>query len=403
MQSNLSQTELNALSRKPRIIDEIPSSYEKRPDFWKDVDKETWQSPIWQFANRLFEVDAIQRVIDLDTSEIEAIRKTQSIFSTALSPHYAALIRHELGQNCPIRRQAIPSLDELHTNETLLDDPLGERSHAIEKCAVRRYPDRALLYTTHECAMRCRHCTRRQRVGMAESISKADLQNAINAIVQNENIRDVLVSGGDPLTLPNSTLDFIFSQLKKSPHIDVVRLCTRMVCTMPQRFFDDDLLRILEKHAPLYVNTQFNHPFEATREAQEAFKRLRNAGCILGNQSVLLKNINDSADTLEPLFRFLLKNGCRPYYLFLCDVAQGTDHFRTTIQAGLDIMKQLRGTLSGLAIPHFVIDLPNGFGKLDLANDPILQKSGDEILFKNWFGKTVVYHEPCSTPSPDLP
>lgn len=392
---SLSEKERQALARSPRFIDTIPSSHERRPEFWRDIDEETWQSPKWQFDNRIATARELSKIVSLLPDEITAIERTATTFSMAISPHFAALMHKEYGADCPIRRQAVPTTAELIPSRYLLDDPLGERPHAIAPCAVHRYPDRALIFATPQCAMRCRHCTRRSRVGCLECVSPADRATAIEAICADVNIRDVLISGGDPLALSDDALEAIIAPLRACPHIDVIRLCTRMVSTMPQRFFDEQLSRILERYAPIYVNTQFNHPFEATREAETAMKILRNSGCILGNQSVLLRNINDDPDVLEALYRFLIKNGCRPYYLFMCDVAQGTEHFRTSIDAGLAIMKRLRGRLSGLAIPHFVVDLPNGYGKVDLAPDSIAAREGNRIVFENWFGEKVDYFEPA--------
>lgn len=392
---SLSEKERLALARSPRFIDAIPSSYERRPDFWRDIDEETWQSPKWQFDNRIATARELSKIIALLPDEITAIERTATTFSMAISPHFAALMHEEYGADCPIRRQAVPTTAELIPSRYLLDDPLGERPHAIAPCAVHRYPDRALIFATPQCAMRCRHCTRRSRVGCLESVSHADRATAIEAICADDNIRDVLISGGDPLALSDDALEAIIAPLRACPHIDVIRLCTRMVSTMPQRFFDGQICRILERYAPIYVNTQFNHPFEATREAEIAMKILRNSGCILGNQSVLLRNVNDNPDVLEALYRFLTKNGCRPYYLFMCDVAQGTEHFRTSIDTGLAIMKRLRGRLSGLAIPHFVIDLPNGYGKVDLAPNSIAARECNRIVFENWFGENVDYFEPA--------
>ncbi len=386
--------ESEALQRAPLVIETVESSYCRRPPCYRDVTESQWQSYRWQFAHRIADAASLAQVIDLSADEREAIDAISSVFPMAISPHYAALMRPELGVTCPVRRQAVPLLAELDHHDSLMDDPLGERRHAVCANLTQRYPDRALIYATHECAMRCRHCTRRSRVGLMESVSNEAIQRAIDAIKDNKNIRDVLISGGDPLSLPNDVLRHIFAELRQCPHVDVIRLCTRMVCTLPQRCSDPDLLGILGAYAPIYVNTQFNHPFEATSEAANAMANLRAAGCILGNQSVLLRGINDRADILEPLYRWLLRCGCRPYYLFLCDVAQGTAHFRTPIQTGLDIMKAFRGRLSGLAIPHFVVDLPDGMGKVDLCPDSISSgKTGAALTFRNWFGVDVKYDD----------
>ena len=383
-----------ALERRPQVMTSLESSYNRRPQCWQNISKTDWDSWQWQWRNRLFTADDIARAIDLAPDEIRAIREVASIFSAAVSPHYVSLIRRELGQNCPIRKQCIPSLLELEQHRELLKDPLGEYRHAITSCSFRRYPDRMLIYTTHECAMRCRHCTRRSRVGLNEQISNEAIADAIRHIRENENIRDVLISGGDPLSLDNRTIGWILTELHSILHIDVIRLCTRMPCTLPQRLNDPELLDILQQNAPIYVNTQFNHPLEMTIESAAALKNLRMAGCILGNQSVLLKGINDDGCTIEMLNRALLREGCRPYYLFLCDVAQGTQHFRTSIQCGLDIMQHLRGRVSGLAIPHFVIDLPDGYGKVDLCLPPIQSAKDGTMHIRNGFGADVEYRDP---------
>ena len=382
-----------ALERRPETIGALESSYNRRPACWHAVSQAQWNDYQWQWDHRLFSADAISGAIETDAGERQAIEAVAPVFSAAVSPHYAALIHPELGRHCPIRMQCIPSLRELENHPSLMGDPLGERRHALTSCSFRRYPDRMLIYTTHACAMRCRHCTRRSRVGLNENISPESIFHAIECAKRDENIRDILISGGDPLSLDNELIDGILSELRSCPHIDVIRLCTRMPCTLPQRLYDAELLEILRRHAPVYVNTQFNHPFEMTIESSKALRNLREAGCILGNQSVLLKGINDDGVTIEKLNRALLREGCRPYYLFLCDVAQGTQHFRTSIQSGLEIMRHLRGRVSGLAIPHFVIDLPDGLGKVDLCPQNILQTDGRTIHIRNWFGADVEYED----------
>lgn len=385
--------EKSALDRQPIVIANIESSYDRRPDIWHDITESQWNSFQWQWNHRVLTLDELKKVIPLSNEETEAVTRISKCFPIAISPHYAALIRQELGENCPIRMQCIPNLLELESHKDLMNDPLGEYRHAVSQCATRRYPDRALIYSTHECAMRCRHCTRRSRVGLMENIQKSALEEAIQKVIQDERVRDVLISGGDPLSLGNYTIEWIFKTLRQCSHIDVIRLCTRMPCTLPQRIFDKDLLRILKENAPVYLNTQFNHPFEATKESQTALQMLRENGCIIGNQSVLLRGINDRGEILEPLYRWLLKSGCRPYYLFLCDVAQGTHHFRTSIDTGLGVMKHLRGRLSGLGIPHFVIDLPDGYGKVDLCPQNPVHSDGSILTFKNWFDAEVQYHD----------
>lgn len=387
--------ETQALARQPLTLDNVQSSFERRPACWQHVTQKEWQSYAWQMANRITNATALARLMPLTHDEQQAIEAVSSHFGMVISPHYAAMMRPELGAACALRMQAVPSLLECEKHEDLMADPLGEGRHAVSLCATKRYPDRVMIYTTHECAMRCRHCTRRSRVGLKEAITRSDLNEAVARVMADEHVRDVLVSGGDALCLTNDRLEHILSALHACPHLDVIRLCSRLPCTMPQRILSDKALQdILRRYAPLYVNTQFNHPDEASIESAQALEILRQCGCILGNQSVLLRGINDSADILEPLNRWLLKQGCRPYYLFLCDVAQGTHHFRTSIQTGLDIMKSLRGRLSGLGIPHYVIDLPDGYGKVDLCPESrILQTADGIVTFRNWFGADVPYHD----------
>ena len=390
----LSDREAEALSRHPLVIGGLESSYARRPRCWHEVTEREWASYEWQWQNRLTTAEEIGRVTELTPDEIRAISKSANGFSACISPHYASLIRAEEGVRCPIRRQCIPSMLEFEEHEDLMTDPLGEYRHAVTSCSTRRYPDRVLIYSTHSCAMRCRHCTRRGRVGLNETISRASLEAAVGNVLNDERVRDVLISGGDPLSLGNEVLRWLIETLKHCDHIDVVRVCTRMPCSLPQRLNDPELLSILRENAPIYLNTQFNHPYEATVEASRALKALREAGCILGNQSVLLRGVNDRGEILEPLYRWLLREGCRPYYLFLCDVAQGTEHFRTPVSIGLDIMGHLRGRLSGLGIPHFVVDLPDGNGKVDLSPlNPRGCGAAGHLVFRNWFGADVEYRD----------
>lgn len=390
-QSGIGPEERAALDRAPAVVERTPSSYASRPDIWKNISPSSWNSFQWQWQNRIMTADAMNKIVPLTTDEFNAIRHFESSFSLCVSPHYAALMRQNGRISDAIRRQCIPSMAETESFQSLLSDPLGESRHLYEGCATRRYPDRALIYTTHECAMRCRHCTRRSKVGEMNAPSFQEIMRSIDAVCENPNIRDVLLSGGDALTLPTSALARMIERLRACPHIDVIRVCTRMPCTLPQRLNDPALLDLFDRFAPIYLNTQFNHPDEVSIESAQALKQLRKAGCILGNQSVLLNGVNTDPLAHEALSRWLLKNGCRPYYLFLCDVAQGTHHFRTPIQTGLDIMTHLRGRLSGLGIPHFVVDLPDGMGKVDLAPQRMTQNGDHCVTFKNWFGADVPY------------
>jgi len=384
------------LLRHPQALPEdgVVSSYCRRPLIWRDVTPQEWSSYAWQWAHRLSTVKMLDAAIALTPLEREAIVTMEGIFPAVVSPHYVSLIRQDLGEACPIRRQAIPSVRELERHEGLLDDPLGEVRHSYAACATRRYPDRTLIYAAHACAMRCRHCTRRTKVGGACAPTLEQIRATLSEIGLDARVRDVLVSGGDPLSLPNAILGEILKTLRGVAHVDVIRLCTRMPCTLPQRFNDPELLAILRETAPIYVSVQFNHDSEASLESARALTLLREAGCILSNQSVLLRGVNDVPETFERLYRWLLRHGCRPYYLFQCDAAQGTRHFMTPISRGLEIMDFLRGRLSGLGIPHYVIDLPDGMGKVELCPDYVVGgERGGKMKFRNWCGDVAVYDD----------
>ncbi len=385
----IGKVEAAALDRQPVCV--VPSSsYDLRPSKWRDVSAEAWASYDWQWQNRVMTCDDLLEITPLSEDERRAIETFSRTFSLCVSPHYVALLRLESGDSHPIRRQCIPTMAETEVIDCLMDDPLGEARHHYSGCGTRRYPDRALVYTTHACAMRCRHCTRRCKVGRMEQPTHASVMKTIDDICADTRIRDVLLSGGDALSLSNDEIEAMLGRLRACPHIDVIRLCTRMPCTLPQRMNDDVLLQTLARYAPIYVNTQFNHPLEATDESAKALQLLRKAGCIIGNQSVLLRGVNENPKDHEALNRWLLRNGCRPYYLFLCDVAQGTYHFRTPIQTGFEIMAHLRGRLSGLGIPHYVVDLPDGMGKVDLAPG-LVHCDSNIVHFRNWFGADVSY------------
>ncbi len=389
---SISETEQKALNRDPAVIGEVRSSFAVRPEIWRGVSEADWASFEWQWAHRVMTETALDEILTLTEDERAGIRAFASTFSLCLSPHYLALMVAENDVAGPIRRQGVPSMAETQVADALMDDPLGEARHTYFGCATRRYPDRVLIYTTHECAMRCRHCTRRCKVGQMQTPTEDLIMASIDAVCANTQIRDVLLSGGDVLALPTPFIEKVVARLRACEHIDVIRIGTRMPCTLPQRLNDDALLRVFERYAPLYVNTQFNHPNEASLESELAFRRLRAAGCILGNQSVLLRGVNEAPEAHEALNRWLVRHGCRPYYLFLCDVAQGTSHFRTPVQTGLNIMTHLRGRLSGLAIPHFVVDLPDGMGKVDLAPERMKNIEGTQVVrFTNWFGAEVDY------------
>jgi lysine 2,3-aminomutase len=312
----------------------------------------------------------------------------------AVTPYYLSLVNFD-DPDDPILRQVLPSIHELSPSAETSVDPLREEEHTPVKGLTHRYPDRALFVVTGVCAAYCRHCTRRRKwiEGSGATLTAPEITRAVAYLRNHPEIKDVLVSGGDPLTLPIPFLADILEQVREIPHVEIIRIGTRIPVVLPQRI-TTCLLDVLEKNGPLWVNTQFNHPREVTVEAARACDLLLRRGIPVSNQTVLLRGINDSPDIIEELNRALLRIKVRPYYLFQCDPVAGTEHFRTSIWTGVKIMEHLRGRVSGLAIPHFVIDLPGGGGKVPLLPDYIVSQDDDRITFRNYEGRLFVHREP---------
>lgn len=321
----------------------------------------------------------------IDPTPLEAVC---SRYPLGITPYYAGLIK-ELGD--PIWRQCVPDPAELD-DQGLPADPLAEEQHSPVPAIVHRYPNRALLLAGNSCAGYCRFCTRKRRVGRKDAqISFGELQQGVDYIARSKQIRDVLVSGGDPLLLNDSMLDDLIGRLRGIPHVELIRIGTRVPVVLPERI-TDSLCRILKKHAPLYINTHFNHPQEQTVESWQACARLVDAGVVLGNQTVLLKGVNDSTDTLLELNRNLLQMRIRPYYLHQMDLTAGTGHFRVNLKVGRDLFQSLRGKITGMGIPQYVIDLPGGKGKVPVNNDYVESWEGDAVLSAP-DGSRVVYRQ----------
>jgi lysine 2,3-aminomutase len=295
---------------------------------------------------------------------------------------------------CPVRLQSVPTSGELHILPSDLDDPLAEERDMPVRGLTHRYPDRVLFYITHHCPVYCRHCTRKRKVANPTSAAaKRQIDDGIAYITKHTEVRDVVVSGGDPLSMSDDRLDDILGRLRAIPHIEIFRLGTRNLVTLPQRI-TDGFARMLRKHQPVFLNTHFNHPKECTAEAFEAARKLVDAGCVVGNQMVLLKGINDDPKIVKELNQKLLMMRIKPYYIYQCDMAKGISHFRTPIETGLEIMESLRGWTSGLAVPHFVIDAPNGGGKVPLTPSYVVGREGKRVLLRNYAKKPYVYEEP---------
>lgn len=353
----------------------------------------SWNDWKWQFSHRFTNVQTLSSVIHLSEQEKMDIEKCLEQFRMAVTPYYASLI-DEVDKNDPIRMQAVPSIKETYFCENDLSDPLGEESGSPVPHIVHRYPDRVLFLITYICSMYCRHCTRRRIVGEEDKmISEKELKQALGYIRSHTEIRDVLISGGDPLVMDTKKLEHIIGSLREIPHVDIIRIGTRVPVVMPMRI-TDELLDMLVKYQPIWINTHFNHPKEITPESERACAAIVDAGIPLGNQSVLLKGINDNPETMKELLLKLVHMRIRPYYLYQCDLSRGISHFRTDVDTGIDILHQLTGNISGYAVPKYVIDAPHGGGKIPINYDYVVRKDDHEIVMENYQGKIYKYPIP---------
>jgi lysine 2,3-aminomutase len=361
--------------------------------FWKGVPESLWNDWHWQQRERVTTLAQLERVIRVTPEERRAAEETEAEFHMGITPYYAALMDPE--DPCdPIRLQSVPTMGEMQIAPADLEDPLAEERDMPVPGVTHRYPDRVLFYTTHNCPVYCRHCTRKRKVADPTSAAaKKQIDDGLAYIAAHPEIRDVVISGGDPLSLSDDRLDYILGRLRAIPHIEIFRLGTRNLVTLPQRV-TDDFVHMLRHHHPVFVNTHFNHPKECTAEAFEAARRLADAGCVIGNQMVLLKGVNDDPKTVMELNHKLLLMRIRPYYIYQCDLARGISHFRTPVETGIRIIEALRGHTSGLAVPQFVVDAPNGGGKIPVNPDYVVRHEGKTWTFRNYAGKTYTYDEP---------
>ncbi len=352
-----------------------------------------WDDWKWQFRHRIMTVDALKKVLTLTEKEQEDIALCLSRFRMAITPYYVSLILSS-DPSDPIRRQCVPSIEETYPCDTDLDDPLNELGDSPVPNIVHRYPDRVLFLVTLQCSMYCRHCTRRRAVGEEDRpITEKGIKIALDYIRTHEKIRDVLISGGDPLTMGTEKLEHIISALRAIPHVDIIRIGTRVPVVMPMRI-DDELLSMLKKYQPIWINTHFNHPNEITPDSEKACERIVDAGIPLGNQSVLLRGINDNAETMKTLLLKLVHMRVRPYYLYQCDLSVGISHFRTRVETGVDIIHTLTGNISGFAVPKFVIDAPGGGGKIPINYEYVISKDNKEVVMENFQGRIFRYPQP---------
>lgn len=365
----------------------------KHIPLFKDISQEDWNDWRWQLRHAIRDIPTLEKVIILTDEEKENLSKTLKKFKMAITPYYAALMDKE-DKNCPVRMLAVPVLNELFVDPSDLDDPLHEDVDSPVPGLTHRYPDRALLLVTHECSMYCRHCTRRRIVGdSSEKMDNKHLEQAFEYIRNTPQLRDIVISGGDPLILSDEKLDYILTELRKIEHIEIIRIGSRMPVVLPQRI-TDEFCEMLKKHHPIYVNTHFNHPKEITEEAKIACEKLANAGVNVGNQSVLLRGINDCSNIMKKLVHELLRIRVRPYYIYQCDLSEGISHFRTTISKGIEIIENLRGHTSGLAVPTFVVDAPGGGGKIPVMPTYLISQNEKRVVLRNYEGVITTYTQP---------
>jgi lysine 2,3-aminomutase len=363
------------------------------PPLWRGVSEKEWSDWRWQLRHRITTFEQLKGIIDLTFEEIEGIKHSKGRLALAVTPYFASLM-DPINPNCPIRRQAIPRIEEIHLSKNEMVDPLGEDKHSPVPGLVHRYPDRVLLLVTDQCAVYCRYCTRRRLVGSNErSITEGNFEEVLKYLKSHRKVRDVLLSGGDPLLLENERLEEMLSRLRMLPHIELLRIGTRVPVTLPQRI-TGGLVRMLKKYHPLMISIHFTHPKEITDQVRRACSELADGGMPLGSQTVLLKGINDKPYIMKKLVHELLKIRVRPYYIYQCDLAMGTEHFRTSVATGIQIMEKLRGHTTGYAVPTYVVDAPGGGGKIPLQPDYVVSRGRGKIVLRNYEGKVFEYSEP---------
>jgi len=365
-----------------------------RKQFFPKATAVQWNDWRWQNRNRVRTLAELERIIQVSDDERQAIARHSGALPIGITPYYMSLI-DPVDPMQPLRRSVVPVLDEYTHSRGEADDPLGENGHSPVPGLVHRYPDRVLLLVTSFCSVYCRYCTRARMVGASgeSAIKKADIDRAIEYIEQHPEIRDVLISGGDPLSLDDERLDYILGRLRSIPHVEFLRIGSKQPVVQPMRI-TPALTRILRKHHPLWMSLHFTHPDEVTPEVIEACARLANAGIPLGSQTVLLKGVNDNIETMKQLMHKLLQARVKPYYLYQCDPISGSAHFRTPVEKGLEIIRGLRGHTTGYAVPTYVVDAPNGGGKIPLAPDYVTGRDGDDLLLTNYEGHTYRYPDP---------
>jgi len=365
-----------------------------RRRFFPAASATDWNDWRWQLRHRIRDLAGLERVIRLSEDERTAVANHKGPLPVGITPYYASLLS-ETDPDQPLRRTHIPVNGEYLRGYGESDDPLGEDHDAAVPGLVHRYPDRVLFLTTGFCSTYCRYCTRSRMVGGGEyTFSLTQWQGAIDYIAATPTIRDVLLSGGDPLTIATDKLEWLLSRLRAIPHVEFLRIGTKVPLVLPQRV-TRDLTRMLRRYHPLWMSLHVTHPDELTPEVAESTARLADAGIPLGSQTVLLRGINDNLATMRVMMHELLKLRVKPYYLYQCDPITGSAHFRTPVQTGLDIIQGLRGHTTGYAVPHFVVDAPGGGGKIPLVPDYVVGRDGGDLLLRNFEGQSYRYPDPA--------
>ncbi|MCY0902097.1 MAG: lysine 2,3-aminomutase [Firmicutes bacterium] len=371
--------------KKQRTYRDVP--------LWKDVTDEQWNDWKWQLTHTVNDYEDLQQVINLTPEEIEGIQHVKESMPLRITPYYAMMMDPD-DPMCPVRLQAVPISHEMQRSPWDMEDPLSEDEDAPALGLTHRYPDRVLFLITNQCSMYCRHCTRRRFSGqVGHAVPKPQLDAAIDYIRRTPAVRDVLLSGGDGLLVNDKILEYIISNLRAIPHVEIIRIGTRAPVVFPQRI-TDDLCTMLRKYHPIWINTHFNHPDELTPEAIASCEKLADAGVPMGNQTVLMRGVNDCVHVMKDLLHKLVKARVRPYYIYQCDLSEGIEHFRTSVSKGIEIMEQLRGHTSGYAVPTFVVDAPGGGGKIPVMPQYLISQGHGKVVLRNFEGVISVYHEP---------
>ena len=361
--------------------------------FFPEVPEHQWNDWRWQYKNRIQTAEDLSQFLELTEEERRGIDSCLMTYRMAITPYYLSLIDPDDPAD-PIRRQAVPSAQELYIAPEDQRDPLHEETDSPCAGLTHRYPDRVLFLVTNQCSMYCRHCTRRRFAGQRDTaLTHCQIDASIAYIAAHPEVRDVLISGGDPMTLPDEGLEYILSRLRAIEHVEIIRIGTRIPVVMPQRV-TDKLCSMLKKYHPLWINVQFNHPNEVTAESMAACAKLADAGIPLGNQSVLLAGVNDCVHVMRELVRKLVRIRVRPYYIYQCDLSMGLSHFRTSVAKGMEVMEGLQGHTTGFAVPYYVIDAPGGGGKIPILSNHIVAQGHRTYVLRNFEGRITTYTEP---------